>query len=454
MSKIDIEAAFIYSKRADIRDVIRQSLKNQGIDTNNIHNVMDEKEVMSAIDKSEYAYLILDWEVGAESVQNVLQHNRKAHSIESHPVFLIAAKENEAILQAAKEYFVSACTIGEINTDTIREQIKGLVGEYRRLSPIRQVLLKVEKSRREGELDKAHEMLEKVLAHSPDNPRAIVELAESHISRNDWEAAENILRPHLAMDPPYARIKHLYARCRLKQNDYNGAIASLKGAQLISPYNTERLLEMGDLFLELDRVDEATDSFEEILKFAPEAKSAKLGKSKGMLLAGEINEALGLLRECASNRELSSVFNTAAIIAIKQEKFAVGFGLYKKALQLLARDKGLSARILYNMGIGFMKRGENEKGYSCFVKSNEMDPEFENAKHNVKVLSQTKSGSVAISMEEFEAVEFEETMTVGEDGTIAEYASDEAPGSDYTEDSGDNDDNLDLDAIFDDVENF
>lgn len=454
LATIEIESAFIYSKRMEVRDVIRQALKKQGISTNKIQNIMDEKELITAIDTHEFSFLILDWEMGPSSIQAILEKNRKDSIAESHPVFMFAAKDDEKIFQVAAEYFVSNCTIGEINSDTIREQIKSLVGEYTRLNPIRKVILDVEQLRRRGSHEQAHSALLKLLDFAPDNPRAIVELAESFIAQGQWEKAEHLLRPHLELDPPYARIKHLYARCRLKAQDYNGAIASLKGAQLISPYNTERLLEMGEMFLELDRLDEADEAFRGILEIAPESSSAKMGRSKGMLLAGEVNEALGLLRECASMRELSSVFNTAAIIAIKQKKYSVGYNLYKKALQILAKDKKLSAKIVYNMGIGFVKEGDPQKGLQCFIKSNKLDPALANAKHNITILEKLEKNQGNVqAIEDFESIAFEDTIIASEeplnDSEEKVSAALDKKTSSHSEAS-----DIDLESIFDDIEGF
>ncbi len=453
MGKIDIEAAFIYSKRAEVRDVVRQALKVNGLDTNNIQNVVQETNILSIVDKSSFAYLVLDWDMGADSIIRVLEANRKASAIESHPVYLLATREDENIIKTAKEFFVSCCTIGDITTDSIRGQVKNMVAEYRRLSPIRQVLLNIENAKREGKQDQAFEMLTKLHEKTSDNPRVVVELAEAKIVQGNWKEAEDLLRPCLDLDPPYARIKHLFARCRLRDSDYNSAIASLKGAQLVSPYNTERLLEMADLFLDLDRPDEANEAYDEILKISPSYKTAKLGKSKSMLLAGELNEALSLLRECANHRELSSVFNTAAILAIKQEKYDVGFGLYQKAIRLLSKHTQLMARIIYNMGIGFVKTGNSEKGLACFKKSYQLDPSFENAGFNIKILEKPKEAP-GLELEEFQSVDFEETIIHDEEAEPDQAPSKDskAPKLDVLEQGSV--DNLDLDAIFDDVENF
>jgi protein O-GlcNAc transferase len=172
----------------------------------------------------------------------------------------------------------------------------------------------------------------------------------------------------------------------MKNGDHNGAIASLKGAQLISPYNVERLIELGNIFLTIDKPEEAEAAFDEVLDFAPASKEAKVGKSTSKMLMGEVNEALSLLNEFASPRELSSVFNTAAILAIRQKRYDAAFELYQKALQILAKKPKLVSRILYNMGIGYVKFGKPDKGLKCFEKSAEADPEFADAAHNIKVL--------------------------------------------------------------------
>ncbi|RZA12951.1 MAG: tetratricopeptide repeat protein, partial [Proteobacteria bacterium] len=227
-----------------------------------------------------------------------------------------------------------------------------------------------------------------------------IELAEAYIHEERWKLAEDVLRALMTAEEVAPRVKHLFARCRLKQGDYNTAIASLKGAQILSPYNVERLLEMGNLFLKLDRAEEAESTFDEILEFAPGSKPATFGKSASKLLMGEVNEALAILNGVANPRELSAIFNTAAILAIKQQRFDAGFALYQKALQLLSKKPKLVSRILYNMGIGFVKWGKNDKGLKCFEKAIEQDPTFQDAGHNIKILKAAPQPGSGVSLKE------------------------------------------------------
>ncbi|NRA67348.1 MAG: tetratricopeptide repeat protein [Pseudobacteriovorax sp.] len=449
MSKIDIENAYIFSERPELRDAVRKCLKNNGLLTSSIQNVTKPADIHRAVEEEKFAYLILDWNMGADVVIAILEANRKESALESHPTLLLAAANDENIVKTAAEYFVTYLCLGEITTDVVKQQVDGLVAEYRKLSPIRQMLLNVENAKRQNNSDLAIQLLEKLLSVTPGNPRVVVELAEVLISLDRWDDAEDLLRPNLDSDPPYARLKHLYAKCKLRKNDHDSAIASLKGAQLISPYNTERLLEIADVYLDIDRIDEAEGAYEDILNIAPNSKTAKLGKSKTKLLSGEINEALGLIRECGnSNRDLSSVFNTAAVVAIKQEKFDQGFELYQRAMKLLAKDPPLLARIVYNMGIGFVKSGDKDKGLLCFQKSSKLDPDFSNASHNAKVLSESEDNSPVFDDNEFHSIEMDESIG-GDVVDISSKTTDkhEIQDSDVV-------DTLDLDSIFNDVENF
>ena len=152
---------------------------------------------------------------------------------------------------------------------------------------------------------------------------------------------------------------------------------------------------MGNIFLKLDRPDEAEASFQEILNLAPASKPGTFGKCTSKLLMGEVNEALQILNGVANPRELSAIFNTAAIMSIKQQRYDAGFALYQKALQLLAKKPKLVSRILYNMGIGFVKWGKADKGLKCFEKSAEQDPSFADAAFNVKILKTTPAPGIA-----------------------------------------------------------
>ncbi|RYZ82921.1 MAG: hypothetical protein EOP04_21045 [Proteobacteria bacterium] len=58
------------------------------------------------------------------------------------------------------------------------------------------------------------------------------------------------------------------------------------------------------------------------------------------------------------------------------------------------------SRILYNMGIGYVKMGKNDKGLKCFEKASEQDPAFQDASYNIKVLKTTPATGPAPALKE------------------------------------------------------
>ena len=110
----------------------------------------------------------------------------------------------------------------------------------------------------------------------------------------------------------------------------------------------------------------------------------KKGQAKSQLLSGEINEGLNLISSSLNPREIAAVFNTAAIIAIKNGKYSEGLSLYKVAAKTLEGDEKLAAKIVYNMGIGFVKWGKMNQSIACFEKAYSLNTSFNNARHNAR----------------------------------------------------------------------
>lgn len=415
MSKLNIAEAVVFSNRADLRNAVRGELKACEVKSDKMHNVSSTAECLKKLEEGEAAFLVLDWEVGPDKIVEILSSNKSDHRIESHPTFLIAAHLDDNITAVAAEFNVLKVHCGEITPEQIRTAIKEMVRDVNHLSPIRQILVNVEKCRAEGKLAEASTILEKVYEKSPDNTRVALELAENYAQSERWAEAQTILETLKDADPPLARARHLLARCYLKKGDHQRAVESLQGAQLISPYNVERLCEIGNLFLDIERPKDAKKAFEAMLEVAPESKKGTLGKTTSMLQLGELNEALQILKSAANNREIASVFNTSAIISIRQGKHQAALDLYKTAHTAVGNNSRIQARLKFNMGIGFVKWGKLPEAAKCFEEAVKLDPEFTDAAHNLAALKKVKAKATAKAMPK------ESKVAVGQTGPALVY---------------------------------
>lgn len=379
-------SAIIFTERADVRNAVRDELRKIGLTTDQLHTPKDEEEVIAQSDSMNEAILVLDWDAGPDIVLNVLDHNRSKGKIDSHCVFMITSKMDANIVAAATEHHVAKIHSGEISSTQIRESLRNVYKEVTNLSPIRQLMKKVGDHKRNGHFQKVHQLLSPIYEKMPNNPRIAVEHGENLLNMGNVEKAEEVLTVVANQDPPYARAKHILAKVFLKKGNHSRAVSCMQGAQLISPYNVKRLLELGNLFLDVNKPQEAKNSFDQVLSIAPKNKGGVIGKSTSMLALGEVNEALSLIKESTNTKELASIFNTSAIISIKKGNHKDAIDLYKTALNAIGKNQKIEARLWFNMGIGFVKWKKPNDSLDCFKKAVDLDSNFLDAQHNISVI--------------------------------------------------------------------
>lgn len=399
LTDLSVTFALVFSERKSILHPLKVELKKIGFNADHVDAPRTVKDFIARCRLIESALIILDWDSGADKVLRILSENRTEFRAESHPVLLLSAKVDERVVAVAAEHNCTNVHVGDVSQANLKDLLKKLFEETRNLSPVKQLILKVEQSRANGELAIAANLLNQLAVKVPGNRRISCDLADCYMALGEIDRARQILEIVAKGDPPYARAQHLLARCYLRKGETEKALQAYKDAQNASPFSVERLSEMGHLYLNTNRPEQAKAMFNELLSLAPESKTAKAGKGTSMMLLGEVNEALTMMRETSTPQELASVFNTAAILSIRSNKHDEGMGLYKTALQALDGKQKLLARIMFNMGIGYVKWDKIDQSMRCFSKACDLDPTFEAAKHNLNVVNQKvrKKDSAAIA---------------------------------------------------------
>jgi tetratricopeptide (TPR) repeat protein len=206
------------------------------------------------------------------------------------------------------------------------------------------------------------------------------------IQKDDWPAASVTAASILEKEPSNLRALHLQARCFMKEHRINDALKLYEQAEQISPSHIDRLIDFGHALLQADRTKEAIKKFDSALKLDQSNKKAKQGSGEAQLLAGDINAALTLLRGTSNQTELAAIFNSAAIIAIRSDRFSQGLELYKSAIATLAENNVIASKLLFNMGIAHYKSGDTSLALGCFQEAVKINPAHKLAGDNIKIL--------------------------------------------------------------------
>ncbi|MBC7659359.1 MAG: tetratricopeptide repeat protein [Chitinophagaceae bacterium] len=379
-----LKSTIVFMARMTSRTLIQAELKARGITS----VVMSDSvaSCLAALKVDPLATLILDTDLDEREMVKIMRAAQGQYRIDTRPIYLLAYLLDEKILAYALEYNVLQLHRGEISKSQIELNVTDLCRYGQRTERERETYDLVIKARRAGELQKAHVLLEDLYRAEPDNVQGANELASALCDLDRWHEAQDLLIEIIARFSFDTRAKHLLARCFMKRADFDKARYYLEQASVLSPFNVERLCELAQVLLDDYQLSQALGTFQDVLKLDPEVDAARLGQSQCELLLGEANDIFTVLRQMQDPFEFASVFNGAAIVAIRAGHFQQGIGLYKTAVGHLVEHPSLMSRVFFNMGLGLHKWGKGKLAIAAFEKAVELDASNSKAKHNATQL--------------------------------------------------------------------
>ncbi len=387
--------AIVHSHRNNILATIRTVLRMLGFSDDRMISGLSVEETVSAVQAATRGIVILDWEAGVADVMRVVKGAQSEFRVDEPPVILIAAQMAPEILSFAAEMGIAKAHTGDITAIAMKLLVQELLDEVEQADALRDILRDVTKLRKAGDHKSALSRLRSEYIKQNHSARLGVELAECLMHQGEWEASLKVLEPIASQEPPDCRAIHLLGRCFLKSNRHSDAIRALERARLINPYNVDRLVALGNAYLKIDRTNEATSAFDDALSIDPEDVGANQGKGTLMLLDGELNEGLKLIREISSPRELASIFNTAAVLTIRRGEHGQAINLYDAAIRSVGEERSVLSLLYYNKGIGYHKWQKPKDAEACFATALDLDAANANAQHNLDLMRGKKAGAPA-----------------------------------------------------------
>ena len=205
-----------------------------------------------------------------------------------------------------------------------------------------------------------------------------LEYGNSAFRGGDIPTARSVADQILKDQPHNVRAMNLLGRVLMKSGDDKG-IEILQQANGLSPFNTDRLVILGDAFLFKGDFKKAGQYFGEAMDLEPDNVEAKKGVVQVKLNEGDVNAALDLLGNSISEEEAASFFNNAAVYAAQHQEAAKSEKLYRSALDVL-KSPHLKAIVHFNLALSFERRDKLDEAMENLTKSIGFNREFAKAK--------------------------------------------------------------------------
>jgi tetratricopeptide (TPR) repeat protein len=364
-------------------------LKSKG--ATNISIQDDADSCRDAMKRFPRALLIVDWDVGQKVIVPVLAANQAAPSGPLRPIFLIASQVTDELVATAAEYGVAQIYTDVKSVQGIGPRLTALAMSEALADEVRDALAQASEWRHGGDTKRALGVLLNILKKHPQNLRLKASVADLHIAMESPEDALKVLDGIERLTPPYLRGLHLRGRAHMRLGQFPEALALMEKASTLNPHDTNRLVEIGQTYLQLDNPAKAEENFDQALSVDPQVRAAKIGKSQCRLMEGDINEALTLLKDVSGDMEKASIFNTCAVINVRQGRHEDAVKLYQAAIKATVRSTAVQARIFFNLGLAHRRRGDKDQARQSFEKSISLDPTFIKARTHLAALTGTPS---------------------------------------------------------------
>lgn len=385
----------VHTERNDVRDLVRHELKAYG--ASDVHAPGSTQECIDLLNKETGSIFVIDSAIGDAEVGKILQAAKRDEALLTREIFLILPEEGTKSIHLGLEYSVSCIHEGPITQNDVADHLKGIMKAHTSQSDVRDKLERVVELREAGQWSDATDYLRNMVAANPDEEYLVFELVENLIQQDDWQDALSHIHAFAESDEPNVRALHLSARCYMKQGDHDSAIGLMHRANILNPFNVDRLIDLGNSYIATHRLSDAVEVFGDAMGLEPHNKQANVGQAKSKLMIGEINEALPLLKSVSTPREMASIFNTSAILCARAGDYIHGLELYRTGVTVLRGEKTIAARLIFNMGIAYSRQDILDKAIRCFDKAFELDPSFKRAKsHKIHMEQLVEKAGVAL----------------------------------------------------------
>ncbi len=149
-------------------------------------------------------------------------------------------------------------------------------------------------------------------------------------------------------------------------------VALTEAAVRKNPDDLQARLQLGEVYGQAARYDEAVTQFDQVLKVTPGSKDELLGKGFVLMSSGRLDKAVAPLTQiikatrkgefAGADSQLAAAYYYLGVIAVKQKKPDVALGQLGHALKIEPTDSDA----MYQVGLAQLQKGANAEAIATF----------------------------------------------------------------------------------------
>jgi protein O-mannosyl-transferase len=208
-----------------------------------------------------------------------------------------------------------------------------------------------------------------VVQKDPTNARAFANLALTHIEKQDYQKAGELLDQAVKLGPKTGSaymlrgyLTYVLGQGDLGLADLNSSIQLSRGVPMPFYYR-------GEIYRKLGRYDSALADYRSALALFPAYTDAYMGTALIYMDKGQPQEAMEACRKMtAIDRDDPRGYNCLGILLLEQHRAADAIRIYQRGVIRVPRDEGL----WYGLGLAYQEGGMHHEAADAFDRSSKL----------------------------------------------------------------------------------
>lgn len=351
-----------------------------------------------------------------------LQDVARAFELSSAPlvhrlIYAVAPQDlpKEALL-FAQEIGARYVACGPGKNDDLKDYLKRVCSEAHQVGSLAAFEDELTKAFKSADRASTTRLIEKLKALPFESEEATRLLAIAHQYLGDLKRTETYLKKLLAINSQNLWAANTLGRLLLRSGRAAQGIEVLEKLSQFHDINSERHLTLGDAYVQANLTAEARQAYKKGEALVGQGDERfEAGHAKVKLAEGDFDGALAVLQGKSFSRDVISFLNMRAIMAMRGGRHAEGLNFYSQAVKGSGEAKEIKAKVLFNMGLAYVRMDDLQKAQELFLESCQIGgPQFQRARGPLDVVKgvlknkeRGKTSTPKESMELIDEVEWE-----------------------------------------------
>jgi Tfp pilus assembly protein PilF len=357
------KSAIIIVEDGLVSNVITSFLKSSGV--NNVRVELDGQSAWTAMQRETYELVIMGWKLSTIEGPALFNRIRGQERYTMTPLLVISGKIDKDSFRLLEEFPCSAMMSLPMDVTTLRKNLFRLWEEkdwYLKNSDLIQRMF----TEAENKPENIKSAIDAVMKRAPNPIPAALLVAKQLNAFGYLGQSQAIYKQILRKDEDCLQALNGLGRSLLLAGKTTEASMYLRVAWRLSENNIERLCMLGEIELSQHDSDAARQYFDMALKIDKNDPRA----ASGVVVCDNFEGYVRAHTGGALPRNFASICNTIGVWLVRDKNFEKGFEQYNAALNLLTH-RGTQARVMFNMGLGYIRAGSESEALKWFMKAKE-----------------------------------------------------------------------------------